>query len=94
MFKNLFSFKGRIRRTEFGLTFIIFCILALIPFVNLFALFPLWAQGAKRCHDVGISGWWQLIPLCPIYLLFAKGNAGANTYGEDPKLLFVEEHNF
>lgn len=105
MFKNPFSFEGRIRRTEYGLSIIIFAVARVIvmflaigmagsdlDFANIIALvlsIPLliflWAQGAKRCHDVGNSGWWQLIPFYPIYLIFGEGNKGSNKYGEDPK---------
>ena len=30
------------------------------------------AQSTKRCHDVGKSGWFQLIPFYWVYLSFAK----------------------
>lgn len=105
MFKNPFSFEGRIRRTEYGLSILIFAagrvalamILAgassggdispiffilQIPFLWFF-----WAQGAKRCHDVGWNGWMQLIPFVPLYLIFGGGEAGVNKYGENPKMV-------
>ena len=42
------------------------------------------AQGCKRCHDVGLSGWYQLIPLFYLYLLFAPGKDEENEYGAKP----------
>ena len=104
MFNNVFSFEGRIRRTEYGISFIILVfarvILSLMLFssggenVNLVFILMLpvrifFAQGAKRCHDVGISGWFQLIPLMPLYLIFGSGDQGPNKYGDDPKLQTV-----
>ena len=104
MFKNPFSFEGRIRRTEYGLSFIILAVgrvalatlLAnassgqdLSPIYLLFQipfLWFFWAQGAKRCHDVGWNGWYQLIPFVPLYLIFGEGSKGINNYGLDPKM--------
>jgi uncharacterized membrane protein YhaH (DUF805 family) len=98
MFINSFSFNGRIRRTEFGISFIIF--MFVVVFVNelvqsgeypttAFAFIPLywflWAQGAKRCHDLGNNGWWQIIPFYIILLLFQAGQPGLNKYGRNPK---------
>ncbi|MFC6996609.1 DUF805 domain-containing protein [Rufibacter roseus] len=104
MFKNPFSFNGRIRRTEYGVSFIIYAVLyMLISWVGstegleliFIASFPLvwffWAQGAKRCHDRGNSGWYQLIPFYFFWLLFADGEFGPNEYGDNPKGLGNEE---
>jgi uncharacterized membrane protein YhaH (DUF805 family) len=103
MFSGLFSFKGRIRRTEYGMSVIIYVFLiyfldiiivsvdeTVVVFAFL-AYIPLtWfilAQGAKRCHDTGVSGWFQLIPFYVLYLIFAKGEDGLrNKYGTNPKL--------
>lgn len=43
------------------------------------------SQGAKRCHDRGNSGWYQLIPFYGFWMLFADGDAYENEYGENPK---------
>ena len=108
MFKNPFSFEGRIRRTEYGLSLIaaavgrVFITMILasgnqegLGFLNLLFQVPfLWfflAQGAKRCHDVGLNGWYQLIPFCPLFLIFASGEEGSNEYGANPK---DKNHNF
>jgi uncharacterized membrane protein YhaH (DUF805 family) len=99
MFKNLFSFEGRIRRTEYGISFIVYVIcyviirlsadgaggskMILLGFIPL--LWFMWSQGAKRCHDIGKSGWWQIIPFYFLWLIFQEGDADDNDYGDNPK---------
>jgi uncharacterized membrane protein YhaH (DUF805 family) len=105
MFKAPFSFDGRIRRTEYGVSLIIYfvvyigvyfgifmamasgggggSIIALVLFAPLLWFF--WAQGAKRCHDIGNSGWWQLIPFYFLVMLFKDGDPGTNEYGMNAK---------
>lgn len=99
IFRNPFSFEGRIRRTEYGISLIIYFILVIILNVYiesepdaLFALLLyipllwfLWAQGAKRCHDRGNSGWFQIIPFYIFWLIFAEGDPLDNEYGQRPK---------
>ena len=63
-------------------------------FGGLFALasfVPTIAIAARRLHDTGRSGWWQLIILIPIigfivlvFFLASKGNEGENKYGIKP----------
>lgn len=90
MFKNPFSFNGRIKRTEYGISFVIY--LSLYLFVRImidkggsdaaFAILfiPIfwfsWAQSAKRCHDLNKSGWWQLIPFIFSCFCFQKAISG------------------
>ncbi len=100
MFKNPWSFKGRIRRTEYGLSVLIFILnqffltqllyqfeyLAILIGIYFIAL--IWfliAQGIKRCHDNGNSGWYQIIPLYCWWMLFDEGDIGVNKYGPNPK---------
>jgi len=105
MFKNPFSFEGRIRRLEYGLSYLIYVslcgfisimvtmlgaaasgtatIISLVLYIP--AFWFLLAQGAKRCHDRGNSGVWQIIPFYQLWMLFADGDIGDNEYGPNPK---------
>jgi uncharacterized membrane protein YhaH (DUF805 family) len=57
--------------------------------IGLLILIPIiWfrlAQGAKRCHDIGKNGWWQIIPFYIFVMLFQDGDLGRNEYGSNPK---------
>ena len=68
---------------------------AMFLMISLIWIIPLWwmslAVGAKRWHDRGKSGWWNLIALIPIIgpiwalieLGFLKGDYGYNRYGHE-----------
>lgn len=56
-----------------------------IIFIFNFILGFLFAQGAKRCHDRGRSGWFQFIPFYILWMIFADSEYGNNEYGPNPK---------
>lgn len=100
IFSYPFSFSGRIRRLEYGLSIIIIYVyillagylsflLGLPDSFDLILFFPaywfMWAQGAKRCHDRNNSGWYQIIPFYGLWMLFGDGDPNENDYGIDPK---------
>ena len=72
LFKKMFQFNGRIRRSEYWwgfLTFIILSfVLSIIPFVGPFAvLFMIIGAVSmlfRRLHDTGRSGWWWGAQAC------------------------------
>jgi uncharacterized membrane protein YhaH (DUF805 family) len=60
--------------------------IALLP-----VLIPIYAAGARRLHDTGLSGWWQLIGFVPvigfialIVLLARAGQPDTNRFGPPP----------
>lgn len=100
MFQNPFSIQGRIRRLEYGISYLIylayyFLLIGIIEFtgINEAFLFVLllpayWfliAQGTKRCHDRDNSGWYQIIPFYGLVMLFGGSDLGENSYGLNPK---------
>ena len=58
---------------------------------SLAVFIPYIAVGARRLHDIGKSGWWQLIILIPIIgvilliIWFATDSKADNQYGVNPK---------
>ena len=98
MFKNIFSFSGRIRRTEYWLTgpliWLIMIPITIISTISVVLLFfiwiiPIWiflAAGVKRSHDLGNSGWLIFIPIYnPFFLAFGGSQPFKNKYGPNPK---------
>ncbi|MDA0940201.1 MAG: DUF805 domain-containing protein [Bacteroidetes bacterium] len=105
MFKNPLSAKGRIRRSEYVISFI-FVQLASYALGQMFGsmgltegssygmawkhiptiLLSIWLlmQGAKRCHDMGNSGWFQIIPFYFVWMAIAPGDEGDNEFGPSP----------
>lgn len=100
------DFTGRARRKEFWMftlvSVIISLVLALIdsqlPLGILGAIYalavvlPSLAVGARRLHDTGRTGWWQLLSLIPIIgtivlIVFwaTDGDPEPNAHGPNPK---------
>ncbi len=99
------GFDGRARRSEYWF-FMLFAVLAYVAaavldaiigagiftVVALLGLFvPSLAVTARRLHDTGRSGWWQLISLIPfggivlLVFLCTDGGLAPNRYGSSPK---------
>lgn len=105
-FLKYFDFSTRARRAEYWyfmlFQFLLNMALLMLFFVSpqlsdnlasvagLVLLIPNFAVSARRLHDVGRSGWWQLLCLTGIgifVLLFwfaQPSEEGHNDYGEDP----------
>ena len=106
--KKYAVFSGRARRAEYWyfvlFNIIVSIILSIVSSIihdkagiistiyMLAVIIPSLAVGARRLHDTGKSGWWQLISLIPIIggiwlivLLATNGTPGSNEYGTNPK---------
>ena len=105
---NYANFKGRARRNEFWMFTLVSVVISIATSVidgimfkdvgavnglySLAILVPSIAVGARRLHDTGRSGWWQLlwiliiigwIPL--IFFLATDSDIGDNDYGPSEK---------
>jgi uncharacterized membrane protein YhaH (DUF805 family) len=84
---------------DIALTIVISILVVLLPsggavlawiFVFLGTLVPYLAVGARRLHDIGRSGWWQLLSLVPLgnllllYWWVLPSDSGPNAYGPAP----------
>lgn len=99
-FQKYADFNGRAKRPEFWwfvlFTFLASLILSMVSNVlyglfSLATIIPSLAVGARRLHDIGRSGWWQLLGLVPVIgwlvLIFwcaQESNTAANEFGEVP----------
>ena len=73
-FKNYFKFKGRSTRAEYWWFVLFYFLVSLIPIVNWFVwvvfIIPTISLTTRRLHDIGKTGWWQLIFIFMYILLF------------------------
>ena len=103
--KKYADFTGRARRKEYWLYLLFYFIFSVLVNVidlslgtifigtiySLALLLPSLAMGARRLHDTGRSGWWQLLNFIPIIgwiiliVFFVQDSEDENEYGPNPK---------
>lgn len=103
--KKYADFTGRERRKAFWMFILFYWIIAIVLGVvsgflgtqalssifGLVMLVPSLSVTARRLHDTGRSGWWQLIALLPligaiVLIIFLVQDSHAdNDYGPNPK---------
>ena len=99
MFKAPFSFSGRITRTEYFVSVLLFLVAGgfsaiLIPLSAIILIPATWfilAQGWKRAQDGGWHGLISLIPYVNFCLLFLSGDKGSNSHGPNPRFSPADE---
>lgn len=100
--KNYAVFSGRAGRKDYWMFFLIYFLLYVVLAIidhflgirllssifGLFMFIPSISYAARRLHDIGRTGWWQLITVIPliglivlIVFLAQKGNDEDNQYG-------------
>lgn len=105
--KNYFNFNGRTSRMGFWHFFLAYFVFAIIVgvvtgllgslgskismLISLALLLPNLGIGARRLHDIGKTGWLQLLMFIPllglialIYFWAQPGEASSNAYGAEP----------
>ena len=104
--KKYAQFEGRAHRTEFWMFFLFYILIAfalaivgmighglqyLYPLYVLAMFVPVLAVSARRLHDIGKSGWMQLVGLIPcvgaiiLIIWFVEDSHPDNQYGPNPK---------
>ncbi len=95
VFKHYAVFRGRARRSEYWYFFLFNSLVStavsaigiqeILGIYVLVMLLPGMAVAVRRMHDTDHSGWFLLIPIYSLILLFTEGTAGNNRFGADPK---------
>ena len=92
-FQNYTNFKGRASRAEYWWWALFTVILSILlssisdSFGNLgslVTLLPSIAVAIRRMHDVDRVGWFVLLPIYNLILVFRRGDAGENRFGPPP----------
>lgn len=101
-FSKYIDFTGRAQRSEYWYFFLFSFLLQMLidivvgsgfasGLVSLGLVIPGFSAGARRLHDTGRTGWWQLLWLVPILgwivviiFLTKRGDEGENRFGHDP----------
>ena len=106
-FKNYINFRGRATKAEYWWWFLFAFLGGVVTGIldslgigvtvtqsifNLAIFIPGLAIGARRLHDIGKSGWWQLLWfviligwIILIIWCIKQGNRGPNSHGPDPR---------
>ena len=102
---HYFDFEGRATRKQYWMFVLMYIIISIIvelidvalglgflgAILSLVLLAPSLGIAARRLHDIGRSGWWQLIGLIPIIgwiimiVWLVTDSAPDNQYGPNPK---------
>ena len=80
LFDTIFTFVAAIIDSAIGEDIGVFCL-----FYTLATIVPYFAVAARRLHDVGLSGWWILVPVVNLVFLCVDSQRGPNRYGPNPK---------
>lgn len=62
-------------------------VVVLLSIAVLFVIYMSVCLCIRRCHDIGLSGWWAVlgfIPYINLFLIFKKGQQRDNIYGPMP----------
>jgi len=87
--KDFFKASGRMTRQDYFTYVVVIMIgslVGVIPILGQIVAFllslSLLFASIRRMHDVGLSGWWVLVPGYNMYLMAQDSEKGANMYGE------------
>lgn len=93
-----FAAQGRLTRDEFfkfmlvlGLALMVIGVIPVVGWIAMIAGYIIIILAMiRRLHDVGLSGWWCLVPIYNTFLL-VQDSDGDNQWGDAPRLT-VGEH--